>query len=220
MKFATTLALAGTMTIGAMATANAALIDFTDNASYDISGTSGAGTVGDLSYTLSASGGKLTNDEMVDFDVSRIAPLLGTVDGLGIRDDEVTFPGESLTVSFTKGVQISALYFLDLFGTTHADGSVSNEGVTVTNGAGEELTFLAQTQNQDGTVGFGDFQNLTLSGRSFTFTPTEPNDSLGNPDFALAGIEAAAVPLPAGILLLGGALGGLGFARRRKQKTA
>ena len=221
MQTVKTLALVGTMLAGSVAVANAALVDFTDPATYTIAGNTGSGSVDGLSYTLTAVGGNFNNDEVADYDADRVFPLAGLVDGLGISDDEVAFPNQSVIVDFGQSVEISSLYFLDLFGTNPGGPATrTDEGVVVSNGRGDSTTFKAQTLNQDGTVGFGSFGDLSITGSRFTFTPTAGNDAFARPDFALAGIEAAAVPLPAGILLLGGALGGLGFARRRKQKTA
>lgn len=218
MQTVKTFALVGTMLAGSVATANAALIDFTDPDTYTIAGNTGAGMADGLSYTLSAEGGNFNNGEMADYDADRVFPLAGIVDGLGVRDDEVAFPNQSVTVDFGQSVLISSLYFLDLFGTNPGgEAEETDEGVTVTNARGFSQTFLAQTLNQDGTVGFGSFGDLSITGSRFTFTPIEQNDAFARPDFALAGIEAAAVPLPAGILLLGGALGGLGLARRKKK---
>jgi hypothetical protein len=44
----------------------------------------------------------------------------------------------------------------------------------------------------------------------FTFTAENSNDLEGDPDFALAGLEIAPIPLPAGTLPLGTAILGLG----------
>ncbi|MEL7393052.1 MAG: VPLPA-CTERM sorting domain-containing protein [Pseudomonadota bacterium] len=52
--------------------------------------------------------------------------------------------------------------------------------------------------------------------RQFFYFDEIRTRSVGENAFEYGGIEAAAVPLPAGILLLGGALAGLGIARRRK----
>ena len=63
----------------------------------------------------------------------------------------------------------------------------------------------------------GDFR---ITGTQFTFTIGDSNDGVGLADGALAGVNVAAVPLPAGMLLLGTALGGFSFARRRQNKKA
>ena len=219
MTYLKTFALSATVALGTTVAAQAALIDFTDSSTYTLSGSTGSGSSvdGTVGFTLSSKGGNFSNREVADYDAFRVNPLKGERDGLGIRDDEVTFPRESVTISFDRAVKISRLFFLDLFGTFPGEKvDRSDESVTVTSNTGQSGTFLAQTLNQDGTVGFGDFM-ANLTGTSFTFVPGPKNDAIGNPDFALAGLEVSEVPLPAGILLLGGALGGLGLARRKKK---
>ena len=226
MKSIKTFALAATVAMGSTVAAQAALIDFTNPSTYTLTGSTGSGTStdGTLAFTLSAVGGNITNSEVADYDADRVSPLSGQVDGLGVGSglsaDEITFPLESLTVSFDRAVTISRLFFLDLFGTRPGEfATETDENATVTSDTGASANFRAQTLNQDGTVGFGDFMT-ELTGTSFTFIAGEENDSMTFPDFALAGLEVtevAPIPLPAGILLLGGALGGLGLARRKNK---
>lgn len=228
MKYLKTFAFSAVAALGTTVAAQAALIDFTDPSSYTLSGSTGSGTSldGSISFTLSSVGGKLTNSEVADYSQDRVAPLKGEVDGLGIgrglSADEITFPNESLTISFDRAVRISRLFFLDLFGTIPGGMAMeTDENVDVTSSTGQMANFRAQTLNQDGTVGFGDFAT-DLTGTSFTFVAGAENDAFTFPDFAMAGLDVSEigvseVPLPAGILLLGGALGGLGLARRKKK---
>ncbi|MEM7709808.1 MAG: VPLPA-CTERM sorting domain-containing protein [Pseudomonadota bacterium] len=216
MKTLKNFGLAAALTMGSTISAQAGLIDFTDPSAYSIGGASGSGTSdGGIDFSLSAVGGSFNNSEAGP---GPVGPLLGAVDGLGIGDDEITNGDQSVTVSFDETVTISSLFFLDLFGELFVDGT-SDEGVTVTTLEGDTSDFMAQTLNQDGTVGFGAFTGLGLTSTSFTFAPMPSNDAFGAPDFALAGITVAPIPLPAGILLLGGALAGLGFARRAKKAS-
>ena len=232
MKSLKTFALSATVALGTTVAAQAALIDFTDPSTYALSGSTGSGTSvdGSVSFKLAASGGTITNSEIADYSQDRVAPLKGSVDGLGIYGgktdnrsrDEITFGNESLTISFERAVNISRLFFLDLFGTIPGGmATETDENVTVTSNTGQTANFRAQTLNQDGTVGFGDFAT-NLTGTSFTFIAGDENDAFSLPDFAMAGLDVSEigvseVPLPAGILLLGGALGGLGLARRKKK---
>jgi hypothetical protein len=221
-----TLSAAAILAVGTTAIASAAVVDLTDTSTYTLSGATGSGasTDGTINFTLAASGGNLTNFELLDAAAvgADITPLLGTVDGVGITDDEVS-AGQSVTLGFDKRVEISALYFLDLF--IGRGLGADHEGVIVTSNSGQSQQLDAQVtiaNSGPDSIGFGNFQGLTLTGTNFTFTPIAGNDAIGVADFALAGLEAAIVPLPAGVLLLAGALGGLGFAGRRKkaQKAA
>lgn len=210
------LGLATVMTFAAAAAASAALVDFTNPSSYSIApgGTTATGMSGGIGFTVTTSGGRLNNREAGP-GATVTSPLAGTVDGLGIQDDEITFPDQTITVAFDRAVTISRLFALDLFQDAEDDGT--DEGFTVNGGD----AFLAQVSISNDRFGFGDFGGLSLTGMSFTFAPISTNDNVGNPDFALAGIEfePSPIPLPAGVLLLGGALAGLGFARRGR-KTA
>ena len=229
MKSIKTFALAATVAMGSTVAAQAALVDFTNPSTYTLSGTTGSGTSvdGTLGFTLSSmGGGNITNNEVADYEADRVSPLSGQVDGLGIEspnsNDEITYPLEALTVTFDRAVTISRLYFLDLFGVRPGVAEdEDDESAVVTTDGGMSEEFFAQTLNQDGTVGFGDFMT-NLTGTSFTFTAGLQNDAFAFPDFALAGFEVtevpvSPVPVPAGILLLGGALGGLGLARRKNK---
>lgn len=204
-----TLGLAAVLSVTSALAANAALIDFTDGslvpAGDTLTGTESGG------WTLVGVPGPLNNAEAGP---GGIDPLVGETDGIGIgeTDDEVTAVRESLTITFDKPVIITGLYFLDLF---VAGDDSSKEIVEVSGDA--TASFEGVANNNVDTVGFFGEVGLSLDGTTFTFTPAETNDSFGRPDFALAGIEVelAPIPLPAGILLLGGALAGLGVARRR-----
>ncbi|MEP2473676.1 MULTISPECIES: VPLPA-CTERM sorting domain-containing protein [Rhodobacterales] len=208
---ASTLAL-GAGTVGA----SAALLDFTSTASYDVqSDALASGTINGIGWTLTPSGGDLT---FTTPGPGSIGDLVGDNDGIGVDDDEITLsPAESVTLTFDKAIRVTGLYFLDLF--ISSDGAVTESAVVSSNGSA--ILELFATENEPG-FGLGDFTELagdfvSFTGTSFTFTVGNDNDNVGKADFALAGIEIAPIPLPAGILLLGTALGGLGIARRRKK---
>ncbi|MFN0116088.1 MAG: VPLPA-CTERM sorting domain-containing protein [Paracoccaceae bacterium] len=199
--------------LGWVGTANAALIDFTSKSV--VAGISGNTLTGNgWVLTGSPSNLNLVNGPQPP---GPIGPLAGQTDGLGIKDDEVTYPGESITITFTKTMRLSAVYFLDLFfgraGTEFAllavDGSAAGS--------------FAATQYNPGrgntNSGYGAYTGLNFVGKAFTFSVAPTNDLLNRidkPDYALAGIDVAPVPLPAGALLLGSALAGFAMLRRRK----
>jgi hypothetical protein len=202
---------AATAFVGATG-ANAALIDFTDKAV--VSGISGNTLVGNgWVLTGNPSNLNLTNGPQGP---GAIGPLKGQTDGIGIKDDEITFPAESLTLTFKHNIKVTGLYFLDLFfgaaGTEFALLSV--DGTPVGAVAGTQFNPGAGNTNP----GFASATGLSLVGKVFTFTVGRTNDLGGNdkPDYALAGVEVAPVPLPAAGLLLGGAMAGLAMIRRRK----
>lgn len=189
--------------------ASAALLDFTANGS--LSGTLANG----IGYTVTGTPVAPNQDQAFDGNAANVlAPLALENDGIGIDDDEVAF-SQSIIITFTAPVKITKAYFLDLFQTPGgsaeevADISVNGGGVNYTVGAIEPYT--------PGGTGYAE---LTFSpaafGSMFTFTAESTNDDEGDPDYALAGLEVAAIPLPAGVLLMGTALAGFGLVRRRK----
>lgn len=193
------------------AIATAGTIDFTDESSWSVvSSTAITGTVDGITWTAYAIGG---NFNFNDAPPGPIAPLAGDNDGVGITDDEVTFPNESIRLVFSSAVNLNLAYFLDLFSPEQVHIASNNGGTALVTSS---ILFNPMVDNG----GFVTSDALTLTGTTFTFTGDNLNDPTAAPDFALAGLQVAAVPLPAGILLLGGALGALGFARRRKAAVA
>lgn len=220
MNFRILVLAAGFTAAGAMAASAATTLDFTDGnvgggaggVYTTATGASATGTVLDTvlwTVTPTPSEGPLT---YTAYDgTSGTSPLTNTIDGIGIVDDEVTNPDEHLTLSFSTAVSVSAIHVLDLFG----DESVK----VVINGVDYILNALGV---YDGGA-FDGFATLVLDAPVTTtmieFYAGIGNDfgnGLGNPDFALAGVDVATVPVPAGGLLLIGALGGLAALRRRK----
>ena len=185
--------------------AHATLIDFTDPATFTVAGST---ITGSGFEKLTATGGNFNTKEAGP---GAIGPLAGKIDGLGIRDDEISFPTESVTLSFADEVTLTAVYLLDFF---------LGERMSVSNGT-DTVEFLAVATDKIGFFGGG----VGLAGKVFTFTPgrTDDTNSLVG-DFALAGVGfdkggVPIIPLPAGVLLLGTALGGLVISRRRKRIT-
>lgn len=217
-------ALAATLVVGGATNALAAakLYDFT--ASPFLSGPVFQDSVDGVGFTLTFT----PNDGTLTFnDGPGEAPgpidgalidLAGDGDGLGIDDDEVTNggSGESILITFDKKVKVTALAFLDLFLRSAEDSNPEKAYVSVDGGT--PTAFIGQSvvgTAPDYGTGFAEYATM-FSGTSFLFTAGSGNDGYGKGDFALAALEVQAVPLPASVLLLAGAMGGLGAIRRRK----
>lgn len=214
MNLVKTLALSGAF-VSMAATANATLVDFTNPATFTtITNISASGAVDGVNYIITPDpAGQLTFAETATGTTCAASPLACIFDGLGVSDDEISAnPPQSITIAFDQEVTLTNLYFLDLF---IAANHSNTEQAFVSVDAGPALSYDAQEVFNGSNSGLGSFI-VSLTGSSFTFF-VNGNDNVGVGDFALAGIELAPIPLPAGLLLLGGALGALGVARRRKQ---
>ena len=111
-------------------------------------------------------------------------------------------------MSFSYEVNLVAFAGLDLYLNDERGGEALIHDGTIM-AVGDEMF-------DDGGNGWAVADDLEMVGTSFVFTVDGVNDLAGVADGALARLEIAPVPLPAGILLLGGALGGLALTRRRK----
>jgi hypothetical protein len=195
--------------------AQASTIDLTDNGSY-VAGTSQAsGTVDDIAWVIKPTPkkGVLTYTPFDGDDINAMpSGLAYENDGIGIKDDEVTYPSEKLAMTFAEQVTVTGVYVLDLFGletaSIYADGNLVGV-ITAASLSGDNST--------DGYA-FIDFGKGILA-TTLTFVPGSQNDAYGHPDFALAAVTLAPIPVPAAGLMLLGGLGVLGAAKRRR-KTA
>ena len=211
-----TLSLAAIITMAGAMGAFASTIDFTDNGSYTFTPALATGSTDGIGWALDSVpvSSLLTNSQAYDGTAAPVTPLALENDGIGVilnpnsSDDEVTFPRESLTMTFDEEVDLTGFYFLDLFG---------KETVSIYDQNNILLTtvfspWAAKDNSQGGYVYWAFDATVT----SLTFKPGSSNDNRGKPDFALAGIDLAPIPVPAAGLLLLTALGGLALARRRK----
>lgn len=195
-------------------TANAAVIDFT-SASTGASGTIGNGTT----WTMTASG-PLNNSQLYDGNAIPAGSGLSFERdgyGVGLNDDEITTTTKSqewIEVTFSVPTLINAFYFLDLF--VAKDRSNLEIGQALVDGTKPYLLSATDVAGS-GAGGFVGAVFKPIFATVIRFSVLSSNDNYGYADGALAGIGLAAVPVPAGGLMLMGGLAGLGALRRRKK---
>lgn len=211
-------ALAAALMIGSGAQAATVNIDYTENTVSGLTslGTSYSGTTGSVGWTASSAGRQLYTFSSAAWTAlaDATAPsLAGNNSGIGVGGLEVD-EKEFLTIVFNQVVKLTGFSAL----LTYALGS-NIEVVNVSQGASIGTVLGTATGTQPAaSVGYAASGALELVGDTFTFFIDKANnDGRGLADFSLASISLETVPLPAGFLLMGTALGGLGFAARRKK---
>lgn len=209
--------------IAAMSTtgASASLLDFTVGTPGASSGSLANSTIG---WELTAIGGALSTNQAYDggnaFKTETGSFLALDNDGVGVGNDEVTYKAgglsQELRLSFTKTIFLQAVHFLDLFIGTNTESAITYDADT--------NTLLVETFAAGGSAGYAKKTLDDIAVKNIRFVPGKGNDD-GSGDFALAAIDYRStdgntpdtVPLPAGVLLLMGALGGLAAVGRRKK---
>ena len=189
--------------------ANALLIDFTSDTWSGVSGRSHTENIAGVgNVRLTALGGSLSFNASDNSGCTAGAGdetgLACVGDGIGIGDDEITSRSEALLVSFANPVDVVDIILLDLFsqepeyarirllgsGSATVSGGVDLGGLVVTGLGGNDVSHIL----------------FRAIGRYS--------------DYALAGIEVAAVPLPGALILFLSGLAGFGFFRKRQAAGA
>lgn len=190
--------------------ANAAILDFTKSPFIGISG-----FVAGTTYDVTASGGSLNWSQ--SHDGSTCIGLACQIDGLGVRDDEITRGNEEIRIEFGTAVRVTGLAFLDLF--TSRNGR-SRERAVINYDGGSIFFDALASQFPGSTSGFRSENGLNIVTSYLAFTAGGSNDEIGSDDYALAAVTVSAVPLPPSLIMFGIAMGGIGYLARRRKKTA
>lgn len=219
---------ASIVALGIMSTSSsAATLDFTIDPYIG-----SAGLFAGTTYSISAFGGTLDNSQLQDGNTC--VGLDCTTDGLGVDtgggwddDDEISsyedgdeFFAQSITVTFGEVVNITDLYFLDLF--TDDEGTGEPEVARVSyNGTFSDFSADPGQVRFDGSSGFFAATALNILTDELVFTVFNGDlQERGYGDYALAAITGvSAVPLPPALLMFGAAFGGMGLLARRKKKS-
>ena len=211
--------LAAGLTFGGAMSASATLIDFTDPATYTppvgVTEPTATGTVGAFSFTITPT----PDDDRLTFTTPGPAPgaatftpaqgpgasaLEGDIDGIGVVsppaiDDEISGPlGEAVTIDFGGPVIITGLYFLDLFVDRTAFDDEQALIYRGTSTADPLLGIIPAFEVQGADPLGALYADRRFVGSAFTFAAAVGNDGVGVGDYALAGLEVAPIPLPAG----------------------
>lgn len=235
------LVTASALAVAAATGASAARLDFTDSSVY--TGDNPTGTIGsgsnETTWVLSAMGGTLNYKTPADGTYavgSGGESLKRDYDGVGVDDDETTTTSDkkqSILLTFSKSIFLTAVHVLDLFKSADtADAPGGQEHAFVYDPDALILTITAIEDLGDNPDN-GGYQTGKLDpAQQVMKLKFEAGGTNDNPtdtrDFALAAIDYSfdnpdsapnPIPLPAGGLLLLGALGGLGLVKRRR-KTA
>lgn len=220
-------AFALVLTLGCTAAAHAAVIDFT---AAPVGTVLSSGTVGGVGFSVTSFGGKLSNPQAFNGDLAAVDQSPGTIasqlaflsDGHGVGNSEIgrgPKVTQSITVTFEKAVRVVGFAVIDLFRRT-ADGDTGEQAIMTGSGGQVVNIFAAQggVSTNPGVAGYAETKAFpSFLTTSLTFTVGTTNDRSGVPDAALAAIELAPVPVPAGgLVMLAGASALMALGRRRR----
>lgn len=195
--------------------ASAAIIDFTEGAPPQTGPF--AGSVGGVTWTLEGEPNQVITPNVGPAPgAATFNGLAGDNDGVGIGSNEIRNGPAFAVLTFSEEVKLVGTFFLNLFRSAESD-DFEQVYITVDSNTPGSIDHIVEAE-ETFEENFGFKQDTTaLKGTVFTFFAAPTNDDVGRPDFSLAAVELAPVPLPAGLLLMGTALGGLGLMRRRKK---
>jgi len=210
--------------------AMAAYLDFTDSntiSSLSLNSNVYSGSIDGIGFTLTSDIGAVNFNESYDGSLrngcqSNGGPLKCDLDGAGINNDEITglsaSSGQTMILEFASAVSLSGFDFLDLY--VNPNDQNRREQATVRIGG---ATYNVAASESSGQGGHENLDLLALGGPvigttiffSANSSPIFWDDTTN--DYALAGVEVSAIPIPAAVWLFGTALIGLfGFSKRRK----
>lgn len=168
-----------------------------------------ATTAGFAATVVSYGGGALgASPAPVDIDPGDLLVMSGSIDDGEITSNYTFTATSALRV---KGVSVSV---------SGAESDISVLSLVISNGAAGDSSFAFTPNAFQPTTGTGDafFDKFSMAaGQTVTVTVTEPNDGSLSASLPVTLFAATAVPVPAALPLMMGALGGIAALRLRRK---